>query len=62
MKWTRSSLCSADQPSCVEVTTLPDRCVAVRDSKNPGAAHLVFTRAEWTAFLAGAVAGDFDRI
>lgn len=64
MEWTKSSRCSADQPSCVEVTSPaanPD-VVLIRDSKHPDRPSLHFTRAEWTAFLAGAQAGDFDRI
>jgi hypothetical protein len=32
----------------------------VRDSKNPGAAILRFSPAEWQAFLAGARRGEFD--
>jgi hypothetical protein len=34
--------------------------VIVRDSKDPGGATLSFTRAEWTAFLHGALRGEFD--
>jgi len=60
--WTRSSRCAADQPSCVEVASLPNGSVAVRDSRDPGKAHLVFTRDEWSAFLAGAQQGDFDKV
>ncbi|SIO85630.1 hypothetical protein BQ8420_07920 [Nocardiopsis sp. JB363] len=32
----------------------------VRDSKNPDAAPLVFTRAEWDAFVEGVKDGEFD--
>lgn len=34
--------------------------VAVRDSKNPDGATLVFARAEFRAWLRGAQAGEFD--
>ena len=37
---------------CVEIAPLPTRSVAVRDSKYPDSAVLVFTRAEWDTFLA----------
>lgn len=61
--WTRSSLCSADQPSCVEVAAVPPDLVLVRDSKNPDKANVqCYSRAEWTAFLDGARRGDFDAI
>jgi Domain of unknown function (DUF397) len=33
----------------------------VRDSKDPAGGVLVFTRAEWLAFLGGAKDGEFDR-
>lgn len=45
--------------NCVEVAILPNG-VAVRDSKNRDGPVLYFTRAEWTAFLSGARAGEFD--
>jgi len=34
--------------------------VAIRDSKSPGAATLVFTLAEWEAFVGGVRRGEFD--
>ncbi|MFI5719901.1 DUF397 domain-containing protein [Nocardia sp. NPDC051750] len=37
---------------CVEVAHLDSGAVAVRDSKNPTGPALVFTPAEWDAFLA----------
>jgi hypothetical protein len=32
----------------------------VRDSKNPSGPALVFTQAEWDAFVGGAKDGEFD--
>jgi hypothetical protein len=32
----------------------------IRDSKNPDAAPLRFTNAEWDAFVAGVEAGEFQ--
>jgi hypothetical protein len=61
--WTRSSICSADSPQCVEVAAVPPDLVLVRDSKNPAKENVqMYSRAEWTAFLAGVAAGDFDAI
>lgn len=36
-----------------------DKSVALRHSKNPGGAVLVFTPAEWGAFIGGAKDGEF---
>ena len=44
---------------CVEVGHDGDE-VLVRDGKNPDGPVLVFTAAEWDAFLAGAKDGEFD--
>src|SRR6266545_1062646 len=38
-----------------------DQAVAMRDSKHPTGAVLIFTPAEWTAFVTGAKAGEFDQ-
>jgi hypothetical protein len=35
--------------------------VAVRDSKDPDGPALIFTPAEWDAFIIGAKEGEFDR-
>ena len=55
----RSGTASGDS-NCVEVAFLPDGAVAVRDSKNRGGQVLIFTSAEWEAFVAGARDGEFD--
>ncbi len=51
---------SQSNGNCVEVAQLDDG-VAVRDSKDPAGAVLVFTPSEWDAFLDGAKGGEFDR-
>jgi hypothetical protein len=56
----RKSTKSNPSGSCVEVATLPDGGVAVRNSRHPSGPALVYTRAEIAAFLAGAKAGEFD--
>jgi hypothetical protein len=58
-KW-RKSTRSGTNGNCVEIAQL-DTAVAVRDSKNPTGAVLVFTPTEWDAFLGGAKDGEFDR-
>lgn len=54
-----SSFCDAG--GCVEVGQSSDGSVLVRDSKDAErATSLRFTSAEWTAFVAGVKAGEFD--
>lgn len=54
-----SSFC--DGGGCIEVGQLPGGSVAVRDSKDPQRmTALVFSESEWTAFVAGVKAGEFD--
>lgn len=57
--WRKSSRSGPNCDNCVEVAFI-DGAVAVRDSKNPTAAALVFTPAEWRAFIGGARDGEFD--
>ncbi|MCK2219944.1 DUF397 domain-containing protein [Actinomadura sp. ATCC 31491] len=59
-QWRKSSFSGDNGGECVEVAELPD-AVAVRDSKDPGGPKLLFTPAEWDAFLAGVKAAEFDR-
>jgi len=44
---------------CVQVARKSEG-VAVRDSKDPSKATLFFTNDEWSAFIRGAKAGEFD--
>jgi hypothetical protein len=59
--WVKSSA-SAQNGNCVELASLHDGGVAVRDSKDPNGPVLRYTALEWEAFLAGAKAGEFDSL
>jgi hypothetical protein len=60
-RWFKSSR-SNGQSSCVEVAFLDGSRVAVRDTKDRGTGPvLVFTAAEWDAFVGGAADGEFTR-
>jgi Domain of unknown function (DUF397) len=56
--WVKSSY-SGPQGNCVEIAFLGGGEVAMRNSRDPDGAALVFTRAEWEAFLSGARDGEF---
>ena len=56
----KSSL-SFSNGNCVEVASLSNGGVAVRNSRDPGGPVLRFTPDEWHAFLGGARNGEFDR-
>jgi hypothetical protein len=58
--WIKSSL-SFSNSNCVEVASLPDDEIGVRDSKDPQGPVLRFTPGEWDAFLGGVQNGEFDR-
>lgn len=57
--WQKSSF---SNNSCVEAAALGDGQVAVRDSKNPAQAVLLYNASEWRAFLAGVRNGEFDHL
>ena len=59
-RWVKSSLSFANG-NCVEIATLADDMIGIRDSKDPQGPVLRFTRGEWNAFLAGAQRGEFDQ-
>ncbi|MCG5212299.1 DUF397 domain-containing protein [Streptosporangium sp. KLBMP 9127] len=59
--WRKSSRSSDNGGQCVEVAANLPGVVAVRDSKNPDGPKLLFTPAEWHAFLGGVKTGEFDR-
>jgi hypothetical protein len=55
--WRKSSRSGAN--NCVEVAFVDD-LVAVRDSKDSDARVLIFTSAEWEAFIGGVENGEFS--
>lgn len=58
MKWIKSSFCNFG--NCVEVALLGGSLIAVRNSKARGAGTLYFSATEWTEFVRGVKAGEFD--
>jgi hypothetical protein len=56
--WMKSSY-SGPQGNCVEVARLPGGEIAMRNSRHPAGPALIFTGAEWDAFLSGARDGEF---
>jgi Domain of unknown function (DUF397) len=60
LNWVKSSL-SFSNGNCVEVASLAEGGVAVRNSRHPEGAVLAFTPDEWHAFIGGVHNGEFDR-
>lgn len=62
IRWRISSRSDSNGGQCVEAGPLVDGSgrVAVRHSHHPDGSVIVYTRAEWDAFLAGARDGEFD--
>ena len=56
-EWVRSTFCA--DSACIEVALIGGQ-VALRDSKHPEQPCLHFPLAEWTAFIDGIQAADFD--
>lgn len=57
--WRKPSRSGPISDNCVEVAPCGD-AVAVRDSRNPGFAALVFGRGEWSTFIDAAKRGEYD--
>jgi hypothetical protein len=57
--WRKSSFSGGPSQNCVEVAELEGGRTAVRDSKDPSGPALVFTPAEWAAFVQGVRADEF---
>lgn len=58
--WFKSSFSNGQGGDCVEHARLPDGSRAVRHSKHPDGPALIFTAAEWEAFIQGVRHGEFD--
>jgi hypothetical protein len=58
-RWVKSSLSGPTGGNCVEVAFLGEGQVAVRNSRHPAGPALVFSAAEWDAFVGGAKDGEF---
>lgn len=59
MTWRKSSHSGANG-NCVEFAVADGNLVAIRNSRFPDGAVLLFDRAALGAFLAGAKSGEFD--
>lgn len=59
-EWTKSSFSNGNGGNnCLEVSVTSSGMIAVRNSTTPRIITY-FTKSEWTAFLAGVKAGEFD--
>jgi hypothetical protein len=59
--WLKSRRSGPTGGNCVEVAFLDGGEIAMRNSRHPTGPALIFTRAEWDAFLGGARDGEFSR-
>ena len=58
LQFRRSTFCT--NGGCVEVATLTDGRVVVRNGNDPDLPPHLFTAAEWRDFVAGVKDGQFD--
>jgi hypothetical protein len=58
-RWVKSARSGPTGGNCVEMAFLGTGQVAVRNSRYPSGPALVFTVAEWDAFIGGAKNGEF---
>ena len=61
LRWHASHL-GGDDGKAVEMATLPDGRVAMRNAADPEGPALIYTRAEIEALIQGAKDGDFDNL
>jgi Domain of unknown function (DUF397) len=57
--WIKSTR-SGNNGQCTMCMRMDDGSTAVQDSKDPNGPLLIFTPDEWTAFIEGVKAGEFD--
>jgi Domain of unknown function (DUF397) len=55
--WVKSSRSGPTGGNCVEMAVLPGDGVAVRNSRHPEGLALIFTGAQWHAFIHGVASG-----
>jgi hypothetical protein len=60
MNWRKSSYSGQPEGNCVEVARNVSGTVAVRDSKNPDAGHLMLSHSAWQALTAEIKAGHLS--
>ena len=60
-EWIKASF-SNQTGACVETRSVVEGEICVRNSRDPEGPQLRFTKQEWTAFVAGVKAGEFDAI
>jgi hypothetical protein len=61
LDWRKAS--ASGNNGCIEVAPLPDGDIAVRDSKlGQDSPILTFNRHEFSAFVTGVLAGEFDTL
>jgi Domain of unknown function (DUF397) len=58
-EWRVSSFSTASG-TCLEVASIDEGAIAVRNSNFPEKGAIVFTRAEMSAWIKGVKAGEFD--
>lgn len=58
----RKSTHSGQIGNCIEATSLDSGDIALRNSRYPSGAILIFSRDEMAAFLAGAKNGEFNEV
>jgi Domain of unknown function (DUF397) len=61
VRWVKSQY-SNGTGECVELATLPNGEIAMRNSRFPAGPVLIYTPGEIKAFLAGAKDGEFDQV
>ena len=49
--WRKASYSSGQGGNCVEIAALPDRGMAVRDSKDPNGAVILLTSGQWAELV-----------
>jgi hypothetical protein len=59
-KWHKSTRSGSNGGDCVEVADNLPGIVAMRDTKDRDGGTLIFTHAEWAAFVGGVRDGEFD--